>query len=344
MGKAIAVGVSGGVDSAVCVMMLKNAGYSVTGVMLGMYGGDESSAAGLSAMLGIPVIYRDVKARFDGSVIEPFIDGVMSGATPSPCTVCNPAVKWRELRAAAGEIGASVWATGHYCRITEHGGRRYVTRGVDPVKDQSYYLWRLDDELLSGAVMPLGDSLKSDIKAMAVDNGLAEIASRRESMGVCFFGSEGYASQLRERCRDRAIGEGPVCDASGRTVAMHRGFPYYTVGQRRGLDIPAGMCVTRIDAAANTLYIGRADELYTCRMVLADISVRDVDEFFSSERMTVSVRGIGRNPEGFVSVRQDGDRVVVNMTGRGAWAVCKGQPAVFYIDDRVVGGGIVCDE
>lgn len=344
MRKSIAVGVSGGVDSAVCVMMLKKAGYRVTGVMLGMYGDDEDAAADLSAKLEIPVIYRNVSDRFDEAVIVPFIDGLMSGATPSPCTVCNPAVKWRELKAAAEESGASMWATGHYCRITEHKGKRYVTRGVDPVKDQSYYLWRLDDELLAGACMPLGEWLKSDVKAMAAELGLGDIASKRESMSVCFFGSGGYASLLKERCDMNAIGEGPVCDASGRTVARHKGFPFYTIGQRRGLDIPAGTCVTRIDAAANTLYIGRPDELYTCRITLGDTSVRDADEFFSSDRMTVSVRGIGRNPEGFVNVRKDGDRVAVEMAGRGAWAVCKGQPAVFYIDDRVVGGGIVCDE
>ncbi len=344
MSEDIIAGVSGGVDSAVCVMMLKSAGYRVTGVMLGMYGGDEAAAAELSAKLNVPVIYRDVRDRFDASVVGPFIDGLLSGATPSPCTVCNPAVKWRELKAAAEETGASMWATGHYCRITEYNGKRYVTRGVDPVKDQSYYLWRLDDELLSGARMPLGDSLKSDVKAMAARGGLGDIASRRESMGVCFFGSGGYASMLREGCEAGAIGEGPVCDASGREVARHRGFPFYTVGQKKGLDIPAGMCVTRIDAAANTLYIGRPEELYTDRIILADTSVRDPDEFFSSERMTVSVRGIGRNPESFVSVREEDGKIVVNMTGRGAWAVCKGQPAVFYIDDRVVGGGIVCDE
>ncbi|MCX4358227.1 MAG: tRNA-specific 2-thiouridylase [Rikenellaceae bacterium] len=342
MCRDITVGVSGGVDSAVCVMMLKNAGYRVTGVMLGMYGNDEKAAAGLSIKLGIPVIYRDVADKFEEAVIRPFIEGLMSGATPSPCTICNPTVKWREIKAVAEETGSNMWATGHYCRITEHDGKRYVTRGIDPVKDQSYYLWRLDDELLSGASMPLGDSFKSDIKDFATRNGLGDIASERESMGVCFFGSDGYASLLRSRCHASGIGEGDVRDASGITVARHKGFPFYTVGQKRGLDIPAGMCVTNIDAATNTIYIGRPEELYTDSITLTDTSIRDAGEFFASDRMTVSVRGIGRNPDGFVKVRKEGDKIVVKMTGRGAWAACKGQPAVFYIDDRVVGGGIVC--
>ena len=340
--REIAVGVSGGVDSSVCVAMLKEAGYRVTGVMLDMFGGREGDASALEARLGVPVIYRDVSRKFSASVIEPFIDGLLGGATPSPCTLCNPAVKWREIKAVADEIGASLWATGHYCRITERDGIRYVTRGADPVKDQSYYLWRLDDELLGGAVMPLGDSLKSDIKAIAVAKGLGDIAAKRESMSVCFFDSGGYASLLEKRGKMSAIGRGAVRDRLGHVIAEHEGFPLYTIGQKRGLDLPPGLCITRIDAATNTLFAGSPEELYSTRITLTDTHIRHPEELFNSDRITVAVRGIGRNPEGFARVSASGDDIEVRLPGRGAWAVCKGQPAVFYIDGRVVGGGVVC--
>ncbi len=343
MKRKIVVGVSGGVDSAACVLMLKEAGYEVVGVMLSMCGNeDERTADELSDALGVKVLWRDVRTSFEQRVIEPFIAGLLAGVTPSPCTVCNPEVKWRELVRTARQIGADRWATGHYCRVVEHDGRRYVARGADALKDQSYYLWRLDDDILSGAVMPLGDSIKSRVKDMVAASGLGSIASGRESMSVCFFGGGGYGHLLRQRCDVEALRGGDVRDMTGRVVATHEGFPFYTIGQRKGLDIPRGMCVVHIDAARNTLYIGAPDSLYCQTIRLRDVVVRNDDELFGSDRLRVVVRGIGRNPEGVAQARPCDGGIEVRLESPGAWAVCKGQPAVFYIDDRVVGGGVMC--
>ncbi len=343
MKRKIVVGVSGGVDSAACVLMLKEAGYEVVGVMLSMWGNDDGRAADyLSGALGVRVLWRDVRSRFEHSVIEPYIEGLLAGTTPSPCTVCNPEVKWRELVCAARQTGAEQWATGHYCRVVEHDGRRYVARGADKLKDQSYYLWRLDDQMLDGAVMPLGGCLKSDVKEMVASAGLCSIAAKRESMSVCFFGGGGYGDLLRQRCEVDSLRGGKVCDMAGRVIATHEGFPFYTIGQRKGLDIPRGMCVVRIEAATNTLYIGAADSLYADTIRLRDVVVRNDDEVFDSDRLRVAVRGIGRNPEGVALARPCDGGIEVKLGTPGAWAVCKGQPAVFYIDDRVVGGGVIC--
>lgn len=343
-GEKIVIGISGGVDSAVSVKLLQAEGYDVTAVMLDMCGGSPDEARLLGELLDVEVIYENVRADFEHEVVDAFFDTLLNGRTPSPCTVCNPAVKWHHIVETARRVGASKWASGHYCRITEHGGKKYVTRGVDALKDQSYYLWRLDEEILSGMVLPLGGMLKSHVKELAAEMGLESIAAKRESMSVCFFGSGGYGSLFEKRVDMSKYENGEVVDESGAVVGRHKGAFLYTIGQRKGLDIPKGMCVTRIDARNNRLTVGESENLYTDTMTLSELVIRDESEFFSSDRMSVVVRGIGRNPDGFVTVERVGDgKVTVKMQGRGAWGVCPGQPSVFYIGDRVVGGGIVME-
>ncbi len=340
------VGVSGGVDSAAAVRILQEQGFEVTGVHLSMYGEDACDIAELSEELGVEVLTLNLRERFEREVITPFVKDYLQGYTPSPCTVCNPFIKWEVLRETALVQGGagSRWATGHYCRIVEMNGLFYVARGADLIKDQSYYLWHLGQDVLCGALMPLGEVAKKDVKFRMEGEGLVRLANRKESMGVCFLKGKGYAAFLKERCPGlAALDGGEIVNKKGEVLGKHSGYPFYTLAQRRGLPIKKGECVVKIDASENRLIIGTPEELYCREIWLENWRVTNEDEFFSSLSLEVKVRGIGLNPTGYCRVAKEGARVHVELCDDRAWAVAKGQPAVFYIDDRVVGGGVVAD-
>lgn len=337
----VLLGVSGGIDSAVASFMLRRKGYRVIGLHLVMtdkeYISAEQHSAEISALLSIDVHIYDARNTFKNKILDPFIESYLSGETPSPCTWCNNHIKWKILKEMASEYGCTGWATGHYCSSTEHEGRLYIKKGIDPLKDQSYYLWALGQETLKGAIMPLGGYTKEQIKEIASSElGLESIAKKRESMGLCFLGGRGYGELIESHYSD---GEGDIVDKNGNIVGQHKGYPFYTLAQKKGLEIPSGMCITSIDHRRNQLIIGEATELYQSSFRVKDWSVVSRDELLGSDNVEVKVRGIGRNPEGYcnISLTEDGDLVVATETP--AWAIAAGQPVVFYIGDRVIGGG-----
>lgn len=340
----VSVGVSGGVDSAATVLMLKNRGFNVKGVHFSVFSEKNSDyLERLSECLDIDIVDRDVSELFDRTIINPFVDGYLCGATPSPCVECNPTIKWRVVRGFGEQIGASYWATGHYARVVKHNGLFYVARGVDPLKDQSYYLWKLDQSTLKGAIMPLGDNLKVEVKKFMSHSGLDALSCQKESMGVCFLGRGGYKELLRGRVTDiDRLCDGEIIDRGGRVVGSHEGYPFYTIAQYKGLNLDKGLCVVEIDPKNNRLIVGDQNELYTDNFAVENYNFVSIDEAKYSANIEVKVRGIGRNPNGYCKIQIiDGSNLRVELLSDKAWAVAKGQPVVFYIDQRVVGGGYI---
>lgn len=328
--RKILLAFSGGIDSCAAVDILRSGGYVVVLATIDMIG-DESLIAQARVRaeeLGCELHIIDGRELFERSIIDNFIGEYLSGRTPAPCTRCNTDIKWRLIAYKATELGIEQIATGHYFQITQHNGRHYVTRAVDPQKDQSYYLWGVREEVLARAVTPLGDRIKAEVKAQS--NRV------RESMGVCFLGGRHYAEFLCSRCGEMKGGD--IVDRRGEIVGRHNGIARYTIGQRRGEGIPEGLRVLDINAERDEIVVGENHELYTSTLHIESCYFVDPDEVTSTDKLTVMVRGIGRNPEGYARLALRDYGAEITLDGE-AWAVASGQPIVLYIGDRVVGGG-----
>ncbi len=341
----VCVGVSGGVDSAAVVMMLKEQGDEVVGLHFTVDGSYcEEEISELSKSLGIEIVHKDISIYFKEKIIRPFVETYMQGGAPSPCVECNSTVKWQVLMDHARSIGAHKWATGHYVQSTEHKGYIYITKGNDPLKDQSYYLWKLNQEVLRGMVVPLGGKTKEQIKEYVSSKGYTSMATKKESMGLCFLGKGGYRELLRQEVSDiDRLSGGDIITIDGTKVGNHEGYPFYTIAQKKGLDIPKGLSVVDIDIDKNLLIVGDVSQLYTSAFTIYNYQFTDITDVLQSNNIEVKVRGIGRNPEGYCNLNIiDDTHLKVELIVGKAWAVTKSQPVVFYIGDRVVGGGYAC--
>lgn len=334
---------SGGIDSAATALILKRRGYAVTGVTFDFTGNEEAlaSASLLAERLGIRLLTEDLREEFDKEVVGYFTEGYLRGETPAPCSYCNTRMKWRKLAEIADRHGILNIATGHYIRITSRDGLFYVTQGVDPVKDQSYYLWNLGQHILSRALTPLGNYTKMEIRSLMEAAGFPEMSRRKESMGVCFLDKEGYVPFLKKRVPQTVSLEGGVVvDREGHMIGSHEGYPFYTVGQKKGFDlsVPGNWYVLDIDPEKNRLVAGPIEELHCKRLSVRDYYLTDPEGFFSSEQISVKIRGLGLNPQGYCRMEKHGEELIVYLSSM-AYAPAKGQPVVFYQGDDVVGGG-----
>jgi tRNA-uridine 2-sulfurtransferase len=337
-----AVAMSGGVDSAVALL---RAGPGAVGVTLRLWTDPEgphseraccSPEAVIAARetchrLGIPHVTLDLREGFRRAVVEPFVQGYARGETPNPCMRCNGAFRFGALLAFARRAGAERLATGHYARVVRHRGRLLLARGVDPAKDQSYMLARLDPAKLDRIWFPLGDQTKEETRAEASRAGLA-VAARPESQEACFLAGDDYRAFLARR--GLVSREGPVVDEAGRVLGTHPGYWRFTPGQRRGLGVGGGepLFALRTSPSANAVVVGP-------RTALARDGVRAAGRLYVPvERAEVKVRY--RSP----AVGAD-----VEPTPRGfrlrldepAYGVARGQTAVLYESDAVVGCGLV---
>lgn len=328
----ILIGISGGIDSAAATILLQQQGYEVIALWIDMLGSLEQRAkvVALCERLGARLIIEDVKERFEREVVHLTLSEHQAGRTPSPCAVCNVRVKWSVLSEVADREGIFRIATGHYVRIVERAGQHYVARGIDPAKDQSYYLSGLGEEILARAVMPLGEMRKSEVRQFLANEGLDELASGAESQGLCFV-ERGYGNFLRERL---AVREGEVIDVRGEVVGRHDGYQLYTIGQKRGFESSIHGEVRRIDAANNRLEVG---EPMMTRSIECD--GMDFRPFDPTLPISVVVRGLGRNPKGYAHITPMGERLTIDLLDDSAWAVAEGQPVVLYCDDLVISRG-----
>ena len=347
--KSVLVGMSGGIDSTAVCHILLSQGYRVVGLtFITCSAGEDAaqSAKRLADNLGIEHHIVDVREEFRHLVVEPFIDSYLKGVTPNPCVNCNPTVKFRLLEEWADKLGCKHIATGHYVKVVSHGDgcekRYYIVTGDDDRKDQSYFLWRLTQEQLSRVIFPLGGLEKSDVLDYLANNGMQSVASSGESMEVCFIPGD-YRDFLRENVPDieERFAGGSFVDSEGRVLGKHKGYPFYTIGQRKGLGIALGKpaYVIRINPAKNTVMLGSEEQLVARYMLVDEPQwVGDVPE-----RVSVRVRYRSRPIECEAPVAVGDGRWLVRLHGEAS-AITPGQSAVFYCENTVVGGAFIADQ
>ena len=351
----VLVAMSGGVDSSVAAARLLDAGWDVVGVTLHLWdypeegrGGhgrccapeDQYDARRVADALGFPHFTFDRRALFARAVVEPFVDAYVSGETPSPCTACNRGVKLAELFALADRLGAARVATGHYARVVRgpgEDGAPYLATGADATKDQSYFLYATPRAWLERLVFPLGESTKRAVREEAAVRALPG-AGKGESQELCFVGAgaHAYADFVAARADGRAR-PGPIVDDQGRTVGTHDGVHRFTVGQRKGLGVALGKpaFVTRIDATSATVHLGGEEQLLSRSAALDDLVLAEGVSLPTRARVRVRHRHDG--DEGVVvAAGERGARVTFDRPVR---AVTRGQVAVLYEGERVLGGG-----
>lgn len=347
----IIVGLSGGVDSFVTALLLQQQGFEVIGIHLRLWDAQvqpsqEESLNELCSRTGIKLYRIDGRKLFQDTVVTPFIRGYLSGVTPNPCAICNSFVKWELLRSFADELQVHHIATGHYVKILPHDKHYYVHKGVDPNKDQSYFLWGVREDILSRTLTPLGDYTKAEVKEYARQHDFRQMADKRESMSICFLEGSDYRDFIARQPGSAAcFTPGIIMDNTGQIVGEHNGIGNYTIGQKRGIPLKDGrpQYVARINPLENRIIAGDKSSLDCTRLVVKDSHFICPEEIKAND-IEVKVRGLGLNPQGYAQISSLPDNTLLVQLSSPAWAVAPGQPVAFYRDDRVIGGGILSEQ
>ena len=343
--KRVLVGMSGGIDSTATCLMLKEQGYEIVGLTMWVWGDEPVEARQLAGSMGIEHHVADEREAFRKVIVQNFIDEYCQGRTPNPCVMCNPTFKFRILTEWADKLGCAFISTGHYSRLEEKNGKIYIVAGDDDKKDQSYFLWRLGQDVLRRCIFPLGTYTKLQVREYLREKGYQLKAEEGESMEVCFIKGD-YRDFLREHSPERysAIGPGWFVSSDGVKLGEHKGFPYYTIGQREGLEIALGKpaYVLKINPQKNTVMLGDAEQLRTEYMLTKQDNLIDEQEFFSASDLTVRIRYRSKPIPCTVKRLEDG-RLFVHFLSEAS-AMAPGQSAVFYIGRRVVGGSFIASQ
>ena len=352
----VVVAMSGGVDSSVVAGLMHEAGHEVIGLTMKLRDGTAEEAAGGSGSccsaddtqdartvcdtLGVPHYVVDYRDAFRKAVIEPFARAYLQGETPNPCVLCNDHLKFSALLGRARALGADALATGHYARVGRGAdGRLTLHTASDASRDQSYFLFGLDQRALARVVFPLGDMPKAEVRAHARRMGL-DVADKPDSEDICFVPDGDYARVVEEVLEARgqaAPGPGRIVDTQGQVLGEHGGVHHYTVGQRRGLGVARGerLYVLQVDAPTSTVTVGARAELASQGFTARDASWVDGDAPEAGARCLVRIRSRHRGVGCRVYADERALRVVFDAPED---AVTRGQAAVFYIGDRVLGG------
>lgn len=353
--KKVVVGLSGGIDSSVAALLLVEQGYEVIGATLRIWGEEDylegewhdrsccktGLARFAAEQLKIPYYIWDAHKEFKECVVDDFCNEYSKGRTPNPCTKCNEKIKFALLREKARSIGADYVATGHYARVChdQYRNRYVLKKGLDQHKDQSYFLYRLTQDQLSGIIFPLADYTKSEVTKIAESLDLP-VTEMRESQEVCFVTHEGYREFIKEHVTT-AINTGHFVSATGAVLGEHDGIPFYTIGQRRGLKISVGerLYVLNIDAQKNEVVLGSEQELFAKGLIAADIHVISGEPLNEGDIYYTKIRYRSKAVKAMVIPVGEGRiKVIFEEPQR---AITPGQSVVFYDNDVLVGGGII---
>ncbi len=352
---------SGGVDSSVAALLLKESGYEVVGAHMKLWdyvdvGGDihkDGRCCTIDSVtdcrmvcdsIDAPFYVLNMSKQFKEKVIENFVDEYRAGRTPNPCVRCNTDVKWTEFLRKAQEVGCDYIATGHYSFVEQtESGRYQIRKGKDHTRDQSYVLWGVSQEALSKTLMPLGGMLKSEVRETARKYNL-RTAEKAESREICFVADDDYHRFLTEyeARAGRSYEAGDIVHEDGTVLGRHKGTPFYTIGQRKGLGVayPTPLYVQKIDVANNVVVVGDDDALFKSELT-ADgvnwVSIAAPRETFGAE---VKIRYLHKASPARVTPLTDSTvHVIFDEKQR---AITAGQSVAFYRGDILLGGGVIC--
>ena len=348
------IAMSGGVDSAVAALLLKEMNIECIGATMKLLGGggieldeehaccsreDIEDAKKVAEGLGIEHYLYDFSEHFAQRVVDNFVRAYETGATPNPCIECNRYLKFQRLFEEAENLGCSHIATGHYARVeyNEENGRWCLKKAKDLSKDQSYVLYSLTQEQLSRVIFPLGNMTKADVRAIAEENGFTN-AHKKESQDICFVKNEDYTDFI-ERYTGRKYPDGNFVDRDGNILGTHKGVIRYTVGQRKGLGLalPAPLYVCEIDTDKNQVVLCPHEGLFTSELTATDINLISVPDLYTPKRVRAKVRY--RHTEQSATAVQIDENTIRVTFDEPQRAITKGQAVVLYDGDVVVGGG-----
>ena len=358
----VLMAMSGGIDSTVAALMLHKEGYEVIGITMktwdyetsggGNTGKKETGCCNLDSFNdarqaavqhGFPHFILDIREEFGGFVIENFVEEYIAGRTPNPCVMCNTHIKWRALLKRADALGCQYIATGHYAQVHQHtNGRYFISKGLDDTKDQSYALWGLQQDLLARTLLPLGTFHKSAIRQMAHDFGYPELAKKSESYEICFVPDNDYRGFLKRKVEglEERVNGGNFVDLAGKILGKHKGYPFYTVGQRKGLDIALGKpaFVTEIIPETNTVVLGDEADLNRITMTVTGLNWMKYDGVTDGMEALTKIRYKDKGALSNLFAGNNGISVTFYDNVKG---IAPGQSAVFYDGNDVIGGGVI---
>ena len=370
--KRVLLGMSGGTDSSVAAMRLLEAGYEVIGVTFRFYelnGSTEylEDARNLAERLGIRHITYDAREIFARQIIEYFVQEYLAGRTPVPCTLCNNYLKWPLLAKIADEMGIFYIATGHYAQNIQLNETFYITYAADSDKDQTFFLWGLKQDILNRMLLPMGDITKAEARAWAAEHGFRKVATKKDSIGVCFcpmdyrtflkdwlvrngqmsvsnseesINNSQTSGSDKQTWSDR-IRRGRFVDEKGNFIAWHEGYPFYTIGQRRGLGIHLNrpVFVKEIDPEKNEVVLASLSSLEKTEMWLKDWNLVNQERTLGRSDITVKIRYRKQENHGTITVTSD--HLLHVQLHEPLTAIAPGQAAAFYGDGLLLGGGII---
>ncbi|MEO8067463.1 MAG: tRNA 2-thiouridine(34) synthase MnmA [Flavobacteriales bacterium] len=367
----VLVAMSGGVDSSVAALMLHEEGYEVIGVTMKTWDYADTSggkritgccdldsiadARNMAVSRGFHHIILDIREEFGEHIIGNFTTEYMAGRTPNPCVLCNTFIKWEALLKRADMMDCPIIATGHYAKVREEAATSFprgegsgmeprwvVSKGLDAGKDQSYVLWGLDQKNLARTRFPIGGFTKATIRQMAVDSGFPELAKKSESYEICFIPDNDYRGFLKRKEPEatKRLAHGVLVDTEGAVLGEHDGYPFFTIGQRKGLGIATGrpLYVTDIDPSSNVVTLGRKEDLDKQTMWVRQPKFQKLASLQGEVEAVTKVRYKDKGTP--ATLRMDGDRVRVDFHAKVA-GIAPGQSAVFYEGDDVLGGGFI---